>query len=352
MPSKRGANWLPNEDEQLAKSWVKISEDSIQANGQKREEFWNRTAEDFNNFTPGEKRDGIALKYRWTPLQKATLKFSGIYQKITKNQQSGSVIADLLPKAKKTYYEEVGKQFQYELAWMILRNSPKWRESQPKEIQDAPTTSVQPDQTPAPSQSNATGEIESGATAPLASNSSSKRPLGVHSAKRLMKEEHFNNKKVKVLTEHTADYREQTNAMKKSNEIRARVAQAEVSQMNWSIMSKKEDDLPDEISRRYLRLQKEQIVKDLEAQMEQDRLEKEAQLKKQNESKHASDSNPQSPPEDQSESQSLQALPSDPQSIPPSEPEMADPNNDLPESIQSNEEEDLAYLDPSLPYLS
>jgi hypothetical protein len=68
MPSKRGANWLPNEDEQLAKSWVKISEDSIQANGQKREEFWNRTAEDFNIFTPGEKRDGIALKYRLVSL--------------------------------------------------------------------------------------------------------------------------------------------------------------------------------------------------------------------------------------------------------------------------------------------
>jgi hypothetical protein len=187
------------------------------------------------------------------------LKFSGIYQKITKNQQSVSVIADLLPKAKKTYYEEVGKQFQYELAKFpkVERISAK-RNSR---------------------YSNNLGSTRSG-TSPFSIKCnrrnqigcycSSKRPLGVHSAKRLMKEEHFNNKKVKVLTEHTADYRERTNVMKKSNEIRARVAQAEVSQMNWSIMSKKEEDLPDEISQRYLRLQKEQIVKDLEAQMEQD----------------------------------------------------------------------------------
>jgi hypothetical protein len=93
-----------------------------------------------------------------------------------------------------------------------------------------------------------------------------------------MKEEHFNNKKVKVLTKHTADCRERTNAMKKSNKICARVAQAEVSQMNWSIMSKKEENLANEISQRYLRLQKEQIVKDLETQMEQDQLKKQTHI--------------------------------------------------------------------------
>jgi len=48
MPPKRGANWLPQDNEQLAKSWIKVSEDVIRSNGQKKDEFWRRVAEDYS----------------------------------------------------------------------------------------------------------------------------------------------------------------------------------------------------------------------------------------------------------------------------------------------------------------
>jgi hypothetical protein len=50
MPSKQSANWTPQEDEQLTKSWLKISMDGVQSTGQKREEFFKRVADNFNNF--------------------------------------------------------------------------------------------------------------------------------------------------------------------------------------------------------------------------------------------------------------------------------------------------------------
>ena len=61
MPPKRGANWLPQEDEQLAKSWIKTSKDIIQSNGQKKEEFWKRAAKDFNQYTVGIEREWNSL---------------------------------------------------------------------------------------------------------------------------------------------------------------------------------------------------------------------------------------------------------------------------------------------------
>ena len=148
MPPKRGANWLPQDDEQLAKSWLKISEDAVRSNGQKKDEFWRRVADDYNEYCTGIEREATSVMHRWSNtflnlffstidmfyyhrrwghIQKATLKFSGLYHKLEANRPSGSVLTDLLPDAKKAFYEQEGKQFIYEQAWMVLRSSPKWR---------------------------------------------------------------------------------------------------------------------------------------------------------------------------------------------------------------------------------
>jgi hypothetical protein len=64
MPPKQVANWLPQDNKQLAKSWRKISEDVIRSTGQKKEEFWRRVAKDYNNFASGVERDGTSVMYR------------------------------------------------------------------------------------------------------------------------------------------------------------------------------------------------------------------------------------------------------------------------------------------------
>jgi hypothetical protein len=61
---RRAPNFSHDEDEQLAKSWVVISEDAIRSNNQKLEEFWARVLEDFNKYTPGPHRDATGISTR------------------------------------------------------------------------------------------------------------------------------------------------------------------------------------------------------------------------------------------------------------------------------------------------
>ncbi|PLW13015.1 hypothetical protein PCANC_22155 [Puccinia coronata f. sp. avenae] len=107
MPSKqRSANWLPQEDKQLAKSWIKISTDPLCSVGQKRGEFFKQVAKDFNHFAGGvNERNASSVMHR--PL--------------------GLVMSDLLADTKKAYYKQEGKQFMYEPAWNCLKKSDKWK---------------------------------------------------------------------------------------------------------------------------------------------------------------------------------------------------------------------------------
>jgi hypothetical protein len=64
-PKQRSANWLPQEDKQLAKSWLKISEDALRSTSQKREEFFKQVAEDFNEFAGGvNERNSHSVMHR------------------------------------------------------------------------------------------------------------------------------------------------------------------------------------------------------------------------------------------------------------------------------------------------
>ena len=62
--TKRAPNFLPEEDVQLAKSWVVISEDPVKSNQQGRDEFFQRIANDFNQFTPGPQQGANGLQCR------------------------------------------------------------------------------------------------------------------------------------------------------------------------------------------------------------------------------------------------------------------------------------------------
>ncbi|OAV94319.1 hypothetical protein PTTG_05120 [Puccinia triticina 1-1 BBBD Race 1] len=50
---RRGPNFTPEEDKQLAKSWVHISKDAIKSNNQKIDKFWECVFNDFTKFSPG-----------------------------------------------------------------------------------------------------------------------------------------------------------------------------------------------------------------------------------------------------------------------------------------------------------
>ena len=66
--------------------------------------------------------------------------------------------------------------------------------------------------------------------------------------------------------------------MKKSNELGQALVEAEVKQFNIDIMSKNPNDLPNDISREFLHLQKELIIEDLHQKISEKQSEKEKKL--------------------------------------------------------------------------
>jgi hypothetical protein len=207
-----------------------------------------------------------SLVSRWGHIQKSTLKFSAIYQKLKKNQPSGSVLSDLVPDTKKAYYEQEGKQFIYEQAWHVLKSSAKWKNLAQTRANPETSTSTTPQDSSLPAtqvEDVAPGsELNSTRQAP---SESWTRPPGIHATKRLMKDEHFNAKKMKVLADRASNYREQTLQIQKTNEIRQQIARAEANHVNMEIMKQSEDDLPDDLARKFLQLQKQSIIDDLRA---------------------------------------------------------------------------------------
>ncbi|OAV88133.1 hypothetical protein PTTG_09321 [Puccinia triticina 1-1 BBBD Race 1] len=270
MPPKQGPKWLPPDDEQLAKSWIKILEDTIQSTGQKKDDFWKRIAKDFNAHGTVE-RDWNHCKNRWGQhIQKDSLKFSAIYCKLEKNQPSGSVLTDLLPDANKAYYEQEGKKFLFEQAWLVIKDLPKWINLfENWNPQDLGATILAPNpSTPATPANTLPITSQSPSASQMISKGSWKRLTGVHATKQAMKQHHYNAKKIKILLNRSSDYRDQTLAMKKMNKIFQAVAKAEVSQTNMEIMSKDINNLPDKASQEFLQLQKEMILQDMRDQLE------------------------------------------------------------------------------------
>jgi hypothetical protein len=148
-----------------------------------------------------------------------------------------------------------------------------------------------------------------------------------------MKEEDLSSKKLKVLANQTTDYCDQTAAIKKTNEIRQKVAQAEVNQSNMDIMSKSEDDLPDPIAREFLQLQKESIPANLKQEIEEKR---KAQTKSTKPEQSTSSSQNQQ-----------QQVPTSPSAL-PSNFESFYGLEQLSSNLDNGEEDDNEDIDPSL----
>ncbi|KAI7945757.1 hypothetical protein MJO29_012145 [Puccinia striiformis f. sp. tritici] len=258
MPSsnKQGANWFPAEDKQLAKSWLKITKDPITSTGQKKEDFFKQVAQAHNRYAAGAiERDWMQVSNQWV------LHFSFFHC-------SYHILGNLLCDTKKEFCGQEGRQFIHELAWMVVKDSDKFKsliQNRGGNNQQATT----PITTLTPSTPAVTGESQTTTVVSLGSNTSYNRPPGVHTFKRAMEKEHFNAKKIQIMTDRSSNYCDQTLAMKQTNKICHHVAKAEVNQVNMEIMCKKPEDLPDNISRQFLQLQKKSILEDLQEEIKE-----------------------------------------------------------------------------------
>ncbi|PLW14566.1 hypothetical protein PCANC_15744 [Puccinia coronata f. sp. avenae] len=118
----------PNTEEQLAISWLHISEKPKFANNQSGKVFYRKIKVNFNSYSKAHYCDFNQIKTRWVSLNTATLKFSAIYHGIECNPPSGTSSEDWLAAAKTAYHQQTkGLTFTSLAAWQRLRYAAKWR---------------------------------------------------------------------------------------------------------------------------------------------------------------------------------------------------------------------------------
>ncbi|KAH7863131.1 hypothetical protein Vadar_013723 [Vaccinium darrowii] len=127
--TRRGTNFMIEEDLLLVSAWLNISLDAIQGNEQKHKAYWLRVWEYFHehkNFISD--RSPTSLMHRWSTIQLDTNKFCACFAHSESRRHSGVPDKDQVFQAKVKYRELYGSSFPFEHCWNELKDQPKWLE--------------------------------------------------------------------------------------------------------------------------------------------------------------------------------------------------------------------------------
>jgi hypothetical protein len=130
---RKGKNFTVEEDKQLCRSFLSISQDPIVGNGQKSSSFWEHVAKSYNLHTPLGccDRNARLLECKWGTIRHDVSKFCGVYSQVLGMHLSGVSSDDILERAILLYKEKSPKQipFTYIDCWLILKGVPRWAET-------------------------------------------------------------------------------------------------------------------------------------------------------------------------------------------------------------------------------
>ncbi|XP_057443891.1 glutathione S-transferase T2-like [Lotus japonicus] len=129
-PKKQRLKWCENDDIILLQTWLNISKDSVTGTDQKAETFWRRIEHQYNKYRKvgSPERQWSQLKSRFHTLSKAVSTFVGCYKKVTNPPKSGYSERDIMADACSLYNAmEKTKTFNFEHAWRVLKDEPKWK---------------------------------------------------------------------------------------------------------------------------------------------------------------------------------------------------------------------------------
>ncbi|KAL9365124.1 hypothetical protein Peur_042997 [Populus x canadensis] len=126
--SQRSKNFSPEEDCLLVSAWLNTSKDPITGVEQQTKQFWARVHAYFvENGGNLNNRSQISISNRWQEINREVGKFVGFVTQIENRQQSGMTEESRINDARQMYASCVGKRFQLEHCWVILRKEPKWQ---------------------------------------------------------------------------------------------------------------------------------------------------------------------------------------------------------------------------------
>lgn len=130
LKSRKGKNFVAEEEEQLCRSFLHVSQDPTARNGQRLTAFWERVREHYNNNRPvgGGERPARSLETKWGVIKHDVAKFIGNYKVAVALCQSGTSSHDVLQKALELYKSKHPKNqsFVFIHCWFLLKDIPHW----------------------------------------------------------------------------------------------------------------------------------------------------------------------------------------------------------------------------------
>ncbi|KAG0572072.1 hypothetical protein KC19_VG065600 [Ceratodon purpureus] len=125
---KKGRNFTPEEERQLCRSFLHISQDPCVGNGQRKDAFWERITVHFNDHVTTGSRPARSLESKFHVIRHDVSKFGGCYAQVERLNVSGTNTDNTLEKALDLYKIKAAKNsdFQFLHCWWVLKDSPKW----------------------------------------------------------------------------------------------------------------------------------------------------------------------------------------------------------------------------------
>jgi hypothetical protein len=128
--AREGRNFTTEEEIQLCRSQLCISQDPIVGNGQRREAFWERVSVHFNRHRPRGlgARTARSIETKFGVIKHDVSKFWGAYGFCFNNKESGQSLDDILQAALGLYkVQHMNKQpFVLPLLLADFEGAPEW----------------------------------------------------------------------------------------------------------------------------------------------------------------------------------------------------------------------------------
>jgi hypothetical protein len=140
-PGVKGKVYLREEEEQLCRSVMHVSQDRIVGNQQRAGVFWERVSEHYDDNRLAGLRPQRSLETKWGHVKHDVSKWIGVHSQVMKLARSGSSVADNLKRAHDLYQQKDAKgcEFVYEHCWLIVRDNPRWALGWAQEKPPTPT---------------------------------------------------------------------------------------------------------------------------------------------------------------------------------------------------------------------
>ena len=123
----KGKKFVPEEERQLTRSVLAISQDPIYGNQQKGNAFWERFFLHYEQCRPGGHRGAQSLESKWGTINHDVGKFISAYNQIKRLNKSGIKEANIIRMAKDLYRIKTPKntEFMFEHCWELVKDFPR-----------------------------------------------------------------------------------------------------------------------------------------------------------------------------------------------------------------------------------